>query len=110
MPPVSSATSTRTVLQSGSGPLPGRHYLPSRPDEVHWGWLPNADSASVFEVESGDTITIDTVSHEGILEEQGREPVAFLADFGVHESEVLADMIATPRTDPAMPSTTGRTW
>ena len=33
MPPVSSIASARTVLQSGSGPLPGRHYLPSRHDE-----------------------------------------------------------------------------
>ena len=64
MPPVSSTASARTVLQSGSGPLPGRHYLPSRPDEVHWGWLPNAATAPVMEVSSGDTITIDTVSRE----------------------------------------------
>jgi acetamidase/formamidase len=100
MPPVSLTASARTVLQSGSGPLPGRHYLPSRPDEVYWGWLPNAAAAPVMEVSSGDTITIDTVSHEGILEDQGRDPVRFLADFGVREAEVLTDMIAVAADGP----------
>ena len=100
MPPVSSTASARMVLQSGSGPLPGRHYLPSRPDEVYWGWLPNAATAPVMEVSSGDTITIDTVSHEGILEDQGRDPVRFLADFGVREDEVLDDMIAIATDGP----------
>jgi acetamidase/formamidase len=100
MPPVPSIASARTVLQSGSGPLPGMHYLPSRPDEVHWGWLPNAATAPVMEVSSGDTITIDTVSHEGILEDQGSDPVRFLADFGVREDEVLDDMIAIAADGP----------
>ena len=100
MPPVPSIASARRVLQSGSGPLPGMHYLPSRPDEVHWGWLPNAATAPVMEVSSGDTITIDTVSHEGILEDQGSDPVRFLADFGVREDEVLDDMIAIAADGP----------
>jgi acetamidase/formamidase len=79
----------------------GRHYLPSRPDEVQWGWLPNAATAPVVELDSGDTITIDTVSHEGILEDQGRDPVRFLAEFGVREDEVLDDMIAIAETGPS---------
>lgn len=101
MPPVSSTAPARTVLQSGSGPVHGRHYLPSRPDEVQWGWLPNAVTAPVLEVDSGDTVTIDTVSHEGVLEDQGRDPVRFLAEFGVREGEVLADAIAIADSGPA---------
>lgn len=40
---------------------------------------------------SGESVTIDTVSHEGILEDQGRDPRAFFARFGVGTDEVLAD-------------------
>ena len=88
-----SGQATRTVLQPGSGPVRGRHYLPSRPDQALWGWLPNAGTPPVLEVDSGDTVTIDTVSHEGILEDQGRDPVSYLAQFGVGENEVLTDAI-----------------
>jgi len=78
-----SGQATRTVLQAGSGPVRGRHYLASHPDQALWGWLPNAGTPLVLEVDSGDTVTIDTVSHEGILEDQGRDPVSYLAQFGV---------------------------
>lgn len=86
---------TATVLQPGEGAIPGQHYLPSRVDEVHWGWLPNRESAPVAAVESGDTITIDTVSHEGLLEDQGRNPVAYLRQFTadpvLHDAVQIAD-------------------
>ena len=98
---VSSGVPTRSVLQPGSGPVPGRHYLPSRPDQALWGWLPNALTAPVLEVDSGDTVTIDTVSHEGILEDQGRDPVRYLAEFGVRESEVLTDAVEMAENGPA---------
>jgi len=55
----------------------------------------------VLEVDSGDTVTIDTVSHEGILEDQGRDPVSYLAQFGVGENEVLTDAIDIAGSGPA---------
>jgi hypothetical protein len=36
-------------------------------------------------------VTIDAVSHEGILEDQGRNPVEFFGGHGVAEADVLDD-------------------
>jgi acetamidase/formamidase len=56
--------------------------------------VPAIDSAPVLRVRSGDTVTVDTVSHEGILEDQGRDPVAYFGSHGVPEREVLSDAVA----------------
>lgn len=54
------------ILQPGTGAIAGEHHLPATPDTVLWGRLPcGADSP---------VLTIDTVSHEGILEDQGKDP------------------------------------
>lgn len=79
------------ALQPGKGKVDGRHYLPSTPETVLWGRLPGPDTRPVLTVDSGTTVTIDTVSHEGMLEDQGRDPDAFFARHGVVPSEVLAD-------------------
>jgi acetamidase/formamidase len=83
---------SRFFLESGTGPIPGEHYLTSRPGEVQWGWLANRDTAPVLKVLSGETVTIDTVSHEGLMEDQGSDPVAYLAQFGVAREHVLTDV------------------
>jgi acetamidase/formamidase len=83
---------TQYFLPSGTGPIAGEKFLASSPDEVLWGWLPNAVTAPVLSVGSGTTVTIDTVSHEGILADQGRDPDAYLAQFGVAASGVLPDV------------------
>jgi acetamidase/formamidase len=88
-----------TVLQPGRGTLAGRHHLASTPETVRWGWLPDRRTAAVLEVASGDTVTIDTVSHEGILEDQGRDPVAFFASHGIARADVLDDAIAVAGSD-----------
>lgn len=93
-----------TVLQRGTGPIPGDHYLPATPDTVMWGRLPCATDAAVLTIGQGDTVTFDTVSHEGILEEQGKDPLVFFAGHGVAEASVLDDAIeiaATLSRDPA---------
>jgi acetamidase/formamidase len=46
---------------------------------------------------SGETVTIDSVSHEGILEDQGRDPVAYFGEHGVPRENVLQDAIAIAR-------------
>jgi acetamidase/formamidase len=85
------------VLQPGVGPIHGRHYLPSRPDQVRWGYLPSLTSEPVLRIRSGETVTIDTVSHEGILEDQGRDPLRFFAGHAVPAGQVLTDAVAIAR-------------
>ncbi|MDQ1681089.1 MAG: hypothetical protein QOI42_1948 [Frankiaceae bacterium] len=85
----------RVALQSGAGPYPtADHVLGSDLGSISWGWLPNRSSRPVLRVAPGDTVTIDTVSHEGILADQGRDPVAFFGRYGVDRSLVLDDAIA----------------
>src|SRR6478735_12851662 len=79
------------VLQPGSGPIWGDRYLPSTPDHVLWGRLPCATDDPVLTVEPGTEVTFDTVSHEGILEDQGRDPKAFFGQYDV--AAVLDDAI-----------------
>ena len=78
------------VLQSGRGPRAG-HYVTSTPDAVRWGHLPNRDAKAVRSVPSGALVTFDTVSHEGMLEDQGRDPVRYFSGKGVAERDVLDD-------------------
>jgi acetamidase/formamidase len=79
------------VLQPGAGPIWGDRYLPSTPDHVLWGRLPCASDEPVLTVEPGTEVTFDTVSHEGILEDQGRDPKAFFGQYDV--AGVLDDAI-----------------
>lgn len=88
------ATEAVAVLQPGQGDTPGDHYLGSEPDQVLWGYVPNVHATPVMQMRSGQTVTIDAVSHEGILEDQGRDPVSFFGGHGVERSAVLEDAIA----------------
>ena len=51
-------------------------------------------------VDSGDAVTIDTLSHEGILEDQGRDPVAFFGRHGVARDQVLRDAVEVAASGP----------
>ena len=81
------------VLQPGVGRTPGR-YLRARADEIYWGRLPNRDSAPIAVVGSGSVVTMDTISHEGVLEDQGQDPREFFAGYDVPERQVLRDAVA----------------
>lgn len=81
------------ILQPHEGTIAGDHYLASGPATVTWGWLPTADAPPVLTMRSGETLTVDTVSHEGILEDQGRDPLGFFKEFGVSPADVLRDAI-----------------
>ncbi|MDQ2727407.1 MAG: acetamidase/formamidase family protein [Actinomycetota bacterium] len=74
-------------------------YLPAGPDTVRWGWVAGAGSEPVLSVTSGTVVTVDTVSHEGILADQGRDPVAYFAGHGVPPEQVLDDTIAVAASD-----------
>lgn len=69
----------------------GRYYVPSNTQTVQWGWLPNRDVEPLLVVPSGSIVTFDTVSHEGILEDQGRDPVRYFGAHGVAPGGVLED-------------------
>src|SRR5579859_2179101 len=66
-------------------------YVPATPETIRWGYLPDNGAKPVVTVRSGATVTFDTVSHEGILEDQGRDPVKYFGGFGVALDQVLND-------------------
>ncbi|WP_243076039.1 acetamidase/formamidase family protein [Microbacterium sp. SS28] len=95
---------TVEILQPGTGDVPGDHYLPSTPETVLWGRLPCGTDAAVLTISAGETVTVDTVSHEGILEDQGKDPLAYFGGRGVEAASVLSDAVqlaATLARDPA---------
>lgn len=69
----------------------GEYYVPSTVENIRWGHLPNRDSKPVLTVPSGSTVTFDTVSHEGIIEDQGRNPVQYFGAHGIPADQVLDD-------------------
>ncbi|MDY0892361.1 acetamidase/formamidase family protein [Frigoribacterium sp. CFBP9030] len=97
--PAAAAAPVVPVLQPGEGDLPGDAYLPAIPETTLWGRLPCASDAPVLSIESGSTVTIDTVSHEGVLDDQGRDPLAFFASHGVPADAVLRDAIEIAASD-----------
>ncbi|KQQ28970.1 acetamidase/formamidase family protein [Frondihabitans sp. Leaf304] len=82
------------ILQPGHGEIPADLYLPATAPNVLWGRLPCAADTAVLTVDPGTEVTIDTLSHEGILEDQGRDPLAYFGTHGVAADEVLEDAIA----------------
>jgi acetamidase/formamidase len=82
------ARKTGLVKQTGKH----SYHVKSGPETVHWGYLSSAVEP-VLRIKPGDTVTIDTVSHEGLLEDQG-DPVSFFESFGIPKEDVLADAAA----------------
>jgi acetamidase/formamidase len=68
-------------------------YVPSTLETIKWGYLPNASDKPVLTVPSGATVVFDTLSHEGLLEDQGRDPAKYFASKGVAANMVLKDAI-----------------
>ena len=95
---------TAPALRRGEGTVAGQEYLPCEPSQVFWGRLPCAADQATITVRPGTTVTVDTLSHEGILEDQGRDPRAFFGRYGVDADQVLdeaVELAATGRHDPA---------
>ncbi|WP_314732524.1 acetamidase/formamidase family protein [Microbacterium sp. Marseille-Q6965] len=92
------------ILQPGVFPphdaLPEMPYVPVTPETVLWGRLPSRRDAPVVTIASGDTIIVDTLSHEGLLPDQGQDPAAFFAQHGVPRDAVLRDAIAVAASTP----------
>jgi acetamidase/formamidase len=90
-------TYPKEILQPGRGAIHGKHYLPSLPEQIRWGYVPSVDSRPVLRMRSGETVTVDTLSHEGLLEDQGRDPAAYFKSHGVTADQVLDDAVAIAR-------------
>lgn len=103
---VERALAERPPVQPGDAPPGPAHYLPATPSNLTWGWLPSGQDAPVLEVAPGEVVCIDTISHEGVMADQGRDPRRFFAGHGVPAEAVLADaaaIAASPvRHDPAV--------
>jgi len=69
----------------------GRYHVGSGPETVHWGYFSGA-LEPVLTVASGAVVTVDTVSHEGLLPDQGA-PEAFFTRHGIARPKILADAI-----------------
>ena len=68
-------------------------YVPATPGTVKWGYLPNVNDIPVASMESGSYLVVDALSHEGILEDQGRDPLTYFAGFGVQKEDILNDAV-----------------
>lgn len=81
------------------GPHAGQYYVPSTLDNITWGYLPNKTAKPVLSVPSGSIVTFDTVSHEGLLEDQGRNAAAFFKSKGVKNEHILPEAIAITQSN-----------
>jgi len=70
------------------------YYVPSTVETIQWGYLPNAATRPVLSIPSGATIVFDTLSHEGLVEDQGRDPLKYFGSKGIPATMVLTDGIA----------------
>lgn len=86
------------------------YEVSSVPGNVIWGELFKPDSPPILTVKSGDRIRMETVSHEGILADQG-DTVAFLTGGGISESDILPDQLTikgqVPKSGPGPHVITG---
>jgi acetamidase/formamidase len=62
--------------------------LRSRPETVVWGYF-SATATPVLRIKSGDTVKIDTVSHQGLTTKD--DPATFFGAAGIPPGQVLAD-------------------
>ena len=69
-------------------------YVPVTPDSIRWGYLPEPNARPLMTVPSGAVVTFDTLSHEGLLEDQGRDALKYFTGLGVPAVEVLKDAVA----------------
>lgn len=71
---------------------PKTYRIQSTPNNVIWGELFKPDSRPILRVKSGDRVVMETVSHEGILADQG-DTVEFLTQAGIGKSDILPDQL-----------------
>lgn len=90
--------SLTSIASSKIAQSTGQIYeVKSTADHVIWGELFKPDSAPILTVKSGDRITLETISHEGILADQG-DTVEFLMGQGVKREDILPDQLEVKAT------------
>jgi acetamidase/formamidase len=80
-------------------------FVPSRPETVVWGWVP-IDNPPVLTIQSGQTVRIDTISHQGAMHDE--DPVTVFGALGVKPEEILPDVIDFWATRGSRPTGAGR--
>jgi acetamidase/formamidase len=80
-------------------------FVPSRPDTVTWGWI-LIDNPPVLTIQSGQTVRIDTISHQGAVHDE--DPVTVFGALGVKPEEILQDVIDFWPTRASRPTGAGR--
>ncbi|QLF93241.1 acetamidase/formamidase family protein [Pseudomonas sp. ABC1] len=90
-----------SVTKLEQGKYAGNFYVPSSLENVTWGYLPNRTAKPVLTVASGSVVTVDTISHEGVLEDQGRDPLAYFGSKGVKPEHVLKEAVELTASDRA---------
>ncbi|HXV62472.1 MAG TPA: acetamidase/formamidase family protein [Vicinamibacteria bacterium] len=75
---------------SQNQPLEADHFVPSRPENLTWGWYP-IDKKPVLTLRSGETVRVDTLSHAGATQDEN--PVTYLTGLGVPRNEILQDVL-----------------
>ncbi len=89
---------TAILALGAGGAVAATYHLPSNAKTVRRGVI-SPETPPVLHIKSGDTVTIDTVSHGGLADEG---PVKFFAKEGIPEKGVLKDAVeiaALPRTE-----------
>ncbi|WP_225438311.1 acetamidase/formamidase family protein [Candidatus Frankia nodulisporulans] len=94
MPQLSEVLAATALRHRGVGVPADAPYVPARADEVGWGLLPNAVSRPVLRVPSGAAVRFDTISHEGLLADQGSDPRGFFGAAGIRSDQILDDALA----------------
>lgn len=69
--------------------LPG--YVPATPQTAMWGELPCESDKAVMSVWPGQALWIDTVSHEGMMPDQGSNPLTYFTKRGLRGDQILND-------------------
>jgi acetamidase/formamidase len=80
-------------------------FVPSRPETLTWGWI-LIDKPPVLTVQPGQTVRIDTLSHQGAMHDE--DPVTVFGALGVKPEEILPDVLDFWATRAAQPTGAGR--
>ena len=87
-------TSLPVPVEPAPGPGADLPKVAATSATTTWGWLPSRTTPEVLRITSGDVVVLDTISHEGILGDQGRDPLVFFGRHGVDPGDVLEDAVA----------------
>ena len=77
------------ALTTTERPQAAVHHVPSRPENVTWGWFP-VDRGPVLTIRSGETVRVDTLTHAGST--QNEDPDTYLGAMGVEPDDILQDV------------------